>query len=198
MRRATLLAVALVLAVGGTVQATPRFATVAGSYAYELFGSTRTVQLEARAGDPAAGSFSYVSPFGSMSGPVTCVRVIGLDAWVAGAVTAGSVLPDVVGWVVRVRDGGTAGANRDMAVTYVDTLQGVLDFCQGRNTPGRSGTWCPSRPATSWSVPLHKAGDRIASAARRSADRPGLLRPERREASGAIRRPLAQDVGAAR
>lgn len=140
MRRAALLAVVLVLAVGGTVQATPRFATVTGSYDYEFFGSTRTVQLDARAGDPATGTFSYLSDFGSMSGPVTCVRVIGADAWVAGQVTAGTVLPDFDGWAVRVRDGGRNG---DMAITYVDSLQGVLDFCQSAKYPRQAGDMVP-------------------------------------------------------
>ncbi|HLO36712.1 MAG TPA: hypothetical protein VK194_11540 [Candidatus Deferrimicrobium sp.] len=140
MRRATLLAVVLVLAVGGAVQATGRVASVTGSYQYELFGGTRTVELDAHDGDSVSGSISYASPFAVFSGSVTCITVIGSDAWVAGPITTGG---DFAGWAVRVRDGGTPGANGDMAITYVDTLEASVDFCQAAKQPKRIGDMVP-------------------------------------------------------
>jgi len=137
MRRATVLAVVMVLALGGTVQAAPRVPMVTGAYAYQYGAGTSTVLLAARGGDPARGSLAFAGPFGSFRGPVTCVTVIGSDAWVAGEITVGA--PEIEGvvyhgWAVRVHDGGTPGRKGDTAITLIDPPEVSLEYCQSADS----------------------------------------------------------------
>lgn len=129
-------ALILTLALGGAAQAAALASSVTGDYTYQFFTNTTTIHLDAHAGDPATGSFSYVSGFASFSGPVTCVTVIGSDAWVAGpitAVTKGDTF-GYDGWAERVHDGGTPGAQGDTAITFIDTFDAMVKYCQSAKT----------------------------------------------------------------
>jgi hypothetical protein len=139
MRRATVLAFIMVMALSGIALAKPPVAMVTGTYTY-LAGENpeqwRTVALNARATDPAMGTWSWTTPAGTMSGPVTCLRVDGADAWLAGPVTSGNLgTPAVFMWI---HDGGNPAANADTAFTWGadpgETLADMEALCASMTT----------------------------------------------------------------
>lgn len=100
-------------------------------HAYEYPFHVSTVDVTGRAGDPARGWFSYAGEFATFGGPVTCVRVVGADAWLAGPITRGDAgIEGVDAWAIRVHDGGTPGRNGDTAITLLDTADGARAVCE--------------------------------------------------------------------
>ncbi len=97
MRRAAVLAIVLVLALGGVAQAKSSVDKVAGTFSYYAFAgepaSYRVLSVNAQTTDPVKGSWTWTRPNGTFSGPVTCLRVDGDDAWIAGYTTPASELP---------------------------------------------------------------------------------------------------------
>ena len=115
----------------GTAQAAPRAPIVTGDYSYEYLSHVSTVDVVGRAGDPASGWFSYSGEFATFGGPVTCVSVVGADAWLAGPITRGDAgIEGVDAWAIRLHDGGTPGRNGDTAITFLDTAEGVRALCE--------------------------------------------------------------------
>jgi hypothetical protein len=138
-RRLTLGAVmvlVLVLAVpvAAAPPATMKVAKVTGTYTYMVFDAPRTVSVSAHATDPVKGTWTWTTPFGTYSGPVTCLRVSGDDAWLAGPFWDGT------GAVfMQVHDGGTPGRNGDTAFTWGTDPGQPLDemeaLCEGMVPP---------------------------------------------------------------
>ena len=131
MRRVVWLpAIVLVLSVG-TVQAAPRVPVVTGDYAYEYLSHVSYVDIVGRADDPARGRFSYSGEFATFGGPVTCVSVVGADAWLSGPITRGDAgIEGVDAWAIRLHDGGTPGRTGDTAITFLDTADGARALCE--------------------------------------------------------------------
>jgi hypothetical protein len=131
MRRLVLLPVILLVVTAGTAQAAPRFPIVTGAYSYEYLSHVSTVNIVGRAGDPAGGSFSYSGEFATFGGPVSCVRVVGADAWLSGPITRGDPgIEGVDGWAIRLHDAGAPGWKGDMAITFLDTTDAARALCQ--------------------------------------------------------------------
>lgn len=137
MRRAVVLAVLLVLALGGIAQAKPPVSMLTGSYTYVLpSGTLREVTVHARATDPVVGTWTWVTPSGTCSGPVTCLRIVGDDAWLAGPATS---WPQGDGAVsMWVHDGGNPGTAGDTAFTWGSdpgvTLATMEALCESQAT----------------------------------------------------------------
>jgi len=139
MRRASALAVIMVMALSGIALAKAPVAMVTGTYTYLIGddpGRWRTVTLNARATDPAMGTWSWTTPARNTSGPVTCLRVDGADAWLAGPVTSGDLgSPAVFLWI---HDGGSPGTNGDTAFTWGadpgETLADMEALCESMTT----------------------------------------------------------------
>jgi hypothetical protein len=127
------------MAVSGVALAKPPVAMVTGTYTYFNAGDPvrwRTVSVNARATEPATGSWSWTTPLGSAGGPVTCLRVDGADAWLAGPVTTGDQpTPAVFLWV---HDGGAPGTDGDTAFTWGadpgETLADMEALCESMTT----------------------------------------------------------------
>jgi hypothetical protein len=134
MRRAAVLAVVLVMALGGVAQAGPPVATVTGTYTYVPSGVGRTVTVDARTG-PVTGTWSWTNLGTGMilSGSVTCLVVDGKDAWMAGPSTTSGL--SVFLWV---HDGGLPGGEGDMAVTWISdpgqSLKDMQVLCKQKST----------------------------------------------------------------
>ncbi len=115
MRRAAILAAALLLATATTVQAgtVPK---VSGSFQYEYMGGTSRVMLDASSTTPATGRWSFTRVgVASFSGDVTCVVVDGQDAWVVGTFAS----PDSGGYFMfRVHDGMLPAGAGDSALSF--------------------------------------------------------------------------------
>jgi hypothetical protein len=117
---ALLAAVAVVMSSAGAALATSSVAKVTGTYTYFAYddpSEPRTVSINVQATDPVKGNFTWTRPAGVYSGPVTCVRVVGSDAWFAGPVTKepknGSEGINSVFFYVH--DGGTPGRAGDLS-----------------------------------------------------------------------------------
>ena len=136
MRRSAVLAILLVLAVGGVAQAKPLVASVNGTYTYLVdpdTGSSRTISLSARDTDPVKGTWTRAGVV--MTGTVTCLRVAGADAWLAGPVTSGGTVEAVFMWV---HDAGAPGWAGDTAFTWFadpgETLADMEALCVSMTT----------------------------------------------------------------
>ena len=137
MRRAVVLAVLLVLALSGVAQARPPVSVLTGDYAYlNSFGALREVTVHARATDPAVGSWTWTMGATTYTGTVTCLRVVGDDAWLAGPATS---WPQGDGAVFMwVHDGGNPGTAGDTAFTWGsdadETLADMEALCESQET----------------------------------------------------------------
>lgn len=136
MRRATVLAIVLVMALAGAVQAKDPVAIVAGHYTYFVEpGNLREVTVTAHGTDPVTGTWSWTQvPSGwHLSGPVTCLVVDGPDAWMAGPSTDGNAA------FLWVHDGGSPGSRGDTAVTWIadpgETLEDMEELCETQSSP---------------------------------------------------------------
>jgi hypothetical protein len=135
MRRTVLLASILWLLSAGAAQAAPPVPIVTGGYSYEYLSHVSTVDVVGRAGDPARGWFSYTGAFATFGGPVTCVRVLGADAWLAGPITHGDAgIEGVAAGAIRILDGGSPGRDGEAALTVVDAAQSAIAFCESATT----------------------------------------------------------------
>jgi hypothetical protein len=139
MRRSAVLAILLVLALGGVAQATPPVASVTGTYSYvtnpDIPESSRTISLSARATEPIRGTFTSMRLDTVFTGTVTCLRVAGADAWLAGPVTSGGTVDAVFMWV---HDAGAPGWAGDTAFTWFadpgETLADMEALCASMTT----------------------------------------------------------------
>jgi hypothetical protein len=120
---ALLAAAALLASFAGAAQAASPVARVTGTYTYFAVddpSQARSVSISAQATDPANGSFTWTRPSGDYSGPVTCVRIVGNDAWLAGPVTSepetGS--EGVTSVFLYVHDAGTPGRAGDLSFVW--------------------------------------------------------------------------------
>lgn len=116
MRRAALLAVALLLAAAATVNA-DTYPKVSGTYGYEVNGAISTVTLDAEADGLGSGTFTFSRPGVSMAGDVACVSIHKQDAMVWGVVTE-AVGTDATIWGTWVHDGGLPGGEGDLAMSF--------------------------------------------------------------------------------
>ena len=140
MRKAAILAFILVMAVGGSVQAKANVGKVTGTATYYALGtpaSWRTLSISAQTSDPVKGTWTWVRPSGTYSGRVTCLRVAGDDAWIAGSApgTGVEAIQAVFFWV---HDGGTPGTRGDRVFGWgADPDQTLADMetaCQNKAT----------------------------------------------------------------
>jgi hypothetical protein len=134
-----MLAVILVMALSSVALAVAPRAMVTGTYTYFVFGnpeSWRTVSLGAQATDPVKGTWTWTRPAGTSSGPVTCLRVAGSDAWLAGPVTVGD--GSFSSEFIWVHDGGTPGTAGDTAFSWGadpgETLADMEALCESMTT----------------------------------------------------------------
>jgi hypothetical protein len=74
--------------------------------------------------------------------------------WARNRIAHGVVMAAPGPVALRCRDGGTPGANGDMAITYVDTLQEAADFCQSAKATRKVGDMVP---VTAGNLILHAA-----------------------------------------
>jgi hypothetical protein len=115
VRRALILGVALLLA-SATVAQAGTVPKVSGTYTYEYGGGVSTITIDARASDPAGGTFSFARDDGVyLAGPVVCVVIDGQDAWVVGVITS---TPETDFWMGRVYDSGLRGGIGDAAISF--------------------------------------------------------------------------------
>jgi hypothetical protein len=163
MRRVAVLAVILVMALSGVAQAKADVAKVTGTYSYFVLDEVgnpslfRTVSLGAQATDPVKGTWSYTRPSDISFGTVTCLRVDGADAWLAGPATfSGGGLAAVFIWV---HDGGTPGSAGDAAFLWGsdpgETLDDMEALCENKT----SSPWYELDPFTvvSGNLTIHPA-----------------------------------------
>jgi hypothetical protein len=143
LRRAAVLAAVAVLTLVGQAQAASGMAKVTGTYTYYVNddpSAWRTVTINARATDPLKGTFTWVRPSGVYSGPVSCLRVAGNDAWFAGPVTSwtGDGSEDFVAAFFWVHDGGNPGKAGDLAFGWAtdpwETLADMEALCANMDT----------------------------------------------------------------
>ena len=146
MRRAVVLAVLLALTLNGVALADRPLASVSGDYTYTfaspwpqpLAGSSRHVSLMAVGGARAAGAWSFSNSVGGWSGRVTCLQVVGPDAWIAGPVTHGTAAQLPVAAFLWVHDGGLPNGAGDTAITWStdpgETLADMVTLCQDKAT----------------------------------------------------------------
>jgi hypothetical protein len=146
---AVLATAALVVSFAGAAQATSSVARVTGTYTYFAYddpNEPRSVSISAQATDPVKGDFTWTRPSGGYSGPVTCVRVVGDDAWFAGPVTKepkkGSEGINSV--FIYVHDGGTPGRAGDLSFVWGalsdETLADMEALCDSMDI-GFYGAW---------------------------------------------------------
>jgi hypothetical protein len=142
-------AVALVASFAGAAHATSGVARVTGDYDYFAVddpSQPRSFSISAQATNPVKGDFTWTRPSGAYSGPVTCLRVVGNDAWFAGPVTRepkkGS--EGVASVFVYVHDGGTPGSAGDLTFVWGadpdETLADMEALCTSMNTD-YYGSW---------------------------------------------------------
>jgi len=145
-------AVALVLTVAAddVAQAKKPTGNVAGHYTYYIDGEPcawRTVTIHATGTDPVKGAWTWIrgtceGVINSFSGPVTCLRVDGDDAWIAGPTADG-----VDSVFIFVHDGGSPSAAGDLAFTWMadppQTLDDMEMVCEAMPPP----------PFTLWASP---------------------------------------------
>ena len=135
MRKAILLATAMLFAFAGTASAAPgRPAMVAGHYTYYFSpaGNTRTVTVIAADAAAPKGVFLWqldgTSTFNF--GKVECLAVSGPDAWISGPVTRTQAGPQngSLWLLLRLHDGKLSG--KDEATTFGETPADGLSLCQ--------------------------------------------------------------------
>jgi hypothetical protein len=138
-------AVAPVLIMTGddVAQAKKPTGTVAGHYTYYIDGDAcrwRIVTIHATGTDPVKGAWTWIrgnceGVINSFKGPVTCLRVNGDDAWIAGPTADG-----VDSVFISVHDGGSPGVAGDLAFTWGadpgETLADMEGLCQAETQPG--------------------------------------------------------------
>lgn len=130
-------AVFLVLIMTAPVAAAPpntmKVAKVTGTYEYTVFGNLRAASISAHATDPVKGTWTWTHTLGTWSGPVTCLRVSGDDAWLAGPTWDGANAAFM--WV---HDGGIPGRTGDTAFTWGadpgETLEDMEALCESMTT----------------------------------------------------------------
>jgi hypothetical protein len=135
MRRAAVLAILLVLALGGVAQAKGPVATLTGHYTYNTpSGALREVTVNARATDPEVGRWTWTLGGETYAGTVTCLRVVGEDAWLAGPATSWAGEGGAV--LMWVHDGGNPGTAGDTAYTWGsdpgETLADMETLCESQ------------------------------------------------------------------
>ena len=159
MRRAAVVAILLVLTLGGVANAAPPVAMVTGTYNYFVNpdnpDTSRAISISARATDPVKGTFTITrSGTTVITGVFTCLRLAGADAWLAGVgnMTGYSA---VFMWV---HDGGTPAADRDTAFTWFsdpgETLADMEALCESMTT---SPYGLDPFPVASGNVMVHPA-----------------------------------------
>lgn len=147
MRRIALLVAVLVLvtvagsALGGVAEAKKPTGTVAGHYTYNIFGDPcnwRTWTIHAVGTNPVKGSWTVDrwtcgGLTNSLTGSVTCLRVDGDDAWVAGPIAGGGAA------FIFLHDGGSPGAAGDRALGWFadppQTLEDMETICEAMPSP---------------------------------------------------------------
>jgi len=116
-------AIAVVVTSAGSTLATIPTARVTGTYSYNVFddpSQPRSASISVQATNPVKGTFTWTRPSGDYSGPVTCLRVVGNDAWFAGPVT-GEPKKTSEGFnsvFFYVHDGGTPGRDGDTSFVW--------------------------------------------------------------------------------
>jgi len=116
-------AVAVIVTSAGATLATPNVDRVTGTYTYFAYddpSAQRAASISVQASDPVKGTFTWTRPSGDYSGPVTCVRVVGQDAWFAGPVVD-EPKKDSEGFnsvFFFVHDGGTPGSAGDLSFVW--------------------------------------------------------------------------------
>ena len=142
-RRSTIVLIVALLMIVGVVAAaaaapptTKKVAKVTGTYTYFVLENPsqwRTVSVSAHATDPVRGTWEWITPSDTYSGPITCLQVSGDDAWLAGPVSGGTGA--VFMWV---HDGGTPGRAGDTAFTWGtddgETLEDMEVLCESMTT----------------------------------------------------------------
>ncbi len=138
-RRSTIVLIVALLMIVGVVAAAaatpaPKVAKVTGTYEYiTITESWRAASISAHATDPLKGTWTWTAEGTTYSGPITCLRVSGDDAWLAGPFGDGTGA--VFMWV---HDGGTPGRNGDTAFTWgADAWEDLADMeelCESMTT----------------------------------------------------------------
>jgi hypothetical protein len=109
-------------------------AKVTGTYTYLVNDVPRTLSLGVHATDPVKGTWTWFHPAGTYSGPASCVRIDGDEAWVAGPSWDGTFAV-----FIYVHDGGTPGREGDTAFTWGadpwETLQDMEALCEAMQPP---------------------------------------------------------------
>ena len=141
MRMAAILAVILALMLGTVAEAKSSKATVTGIYTYFVGGDpamVRTLSVSAEGTDHAKGTWTWARPSGTYTGPVTCLRVSGADAWFAGSAPGTGVEP-ITAVFFWVHDGGTPGKSAgDLGFSWAadpgETLDTMEGLCKSMST----------------------------------------------------------------
>lgn len=132
MSRGVVAGVVLALALAVPAGAGGRLPLVVGDYTYQLNGGTSHVHLVAYGGaEGISGAFTFHGTFVDVGGSVTCLRVHGADAWLAGVLESGDDV-GFDGWMIRLSDHGT----RDRAVTFIDDYGVAMAWCDNRSADG--------------------------------------------------------------
>jgi len=147
MRRASILAVVLLLAVAIPVQGDPG-PSVTGSYGYGGGGSLATIDASYVGGE-AVGTFTLTNNAGEdLVGAVKCLTVDGSDAWVAGLIIDSITQPWGTWFGLRLHDGGGDAGEGDMAITLI-YHNNLTQACER-----------PASVWTRWMVPVN-SGDLV-------------------------------------
>ena len=148
MRRAFILAAILAVVAVGSVQAKANVPKVNGTYTFNYTddpANDRLWSLNVQGTDPVKGTWSSVRLGVHLSGPVTCLRVSGPDAWLAGPITSASQEFPSLAVFAWVHDGGTPGRDGDLAFGwYADLPEGLAQMealCEAMSSdlPGDAG-----------------------------------------------------------
>ena len=130
VRTTFIIALAAAPATAGAVLAAP-VGKVTGTYGYTSISGPKAVSLDAHAGVPVRGTwqFTNLASGDELAGPVSCLRIDGEDAWLAGPPTTGEA-----GVFIYVHDGGRGGGD-DQAITWIQDPGQPFEELQG---------WCES------------------------------------------------------
>jgi hypothetical protein len=123
----------MLVAFAGVAQAKPPTPKVTGTYTYFVFddpGNWRTWSIDAQGTDTVKGTWSSTAlGVYHAGGPVTCLRVVGADAWLAGPITYASEEVTAAAVAFWIHDGGTPGRKGDMAWGwYADPDEGLAEM----------------------------------------------------------------------
>jgi len=116
-------AIAVIVTSASATLATTPVARVTGTYSYYVNddpSQPRSASISVQATDPVKGTFTWRRPSGDYSGPVTCLRVVGEDAWFAGPVTKEprKTSEGFNSVFFYVHDGGTPGRDGDTSFVW--------------------------------------------------------------------------------